>query len=225
MAELFEQFGLLVQQLVAAVGYPGIFLAALLETVFPPLPSELIMPFSGFQVARGDLTFLGAVLAGTLGAVVGAIPMYFIGVWANEHVIRRFIRRYGRYFGISESDLDRVLRVFHKYGEAVVFFGRLIPLVRTLISIPAGMDRMPLRRFVLFTFVGTFIWTGALTYAGVLLGENWEDIITLIDRYQSLMIVLTVVGLVALAGFLVVRHLRTRRRWIWKQQDLPDAEL
>lgn len=223
MAELFEQFGLLVQQLVAAIGYPGIFLAALLETVFPPLPSELIMPFSGFQVARGDLTFLGAVLAGTLGAVAGAIPMYFIGVWADEHLIRRFVRRYGRYLDISESDLDRVLGVFHKYGEAVVFFGRLIPLVRTLISIPAGMDRMPLPRFLGFTFVGAFIWTGVLTYAGVLLGENWEDILILIDSYQGLMIALMVAGLVALAVFLVVRHRRSRRL-VWKRQDLPDAE-
>lgn len=223
MAELFEQFGLLVQQLVAAIGYPGIFLAALLETVFPPLPSELIMPFSGFQVARGDLTFLGAVLAGTLGAVAGAIPMYYLGVWADEHVIRRFVRRFGRYLGISENDLDRVLRVFHRYGEAAIFFGRLIPLIRTLISIPAGMDRMPLPRFLLFTFVGTFIWTGVLTYAGVLLGENWEDVLVIIDRYQGLMIVLTVVGLVALAGFMLYRHARANRRWLPRQEDLPDA--
>jgi len=212
MAELLEQAGNLIQQLIATVGYPGIFLAALLETVFPPLPSELIMPFSGFQVARGDLNFFGAVLAGTLGAVTGAIPMYYLGVWADEHVIRRFLRRYGRYIGVSEADLDRVLRVFHKYGEAVVFFGRLIPLVRTLISIPAGMDRMPLPKFLLFTAVGTAIWTGALTYAGVLLGENWEDVLAIIESYQGVIMVVSAAAVVMVAGLFLLRRTRMRRQ-------------
>ena len=212
MAELLEQAGNLIQQLIAAIGYPGIFLAALLETVFPPLPSELIMPFSGFQVARGDLNFFGAVLAGTLGAVTGAIPMYYLGVWADEHVIRRFLRRYGRYIGVSEADLGRVLRVFHKYGEAVVFFGRLIPLVRTLISIPAGMDRMPLPKFLLFTAVGTAIWTGALTYAGVLLGENWGDVLAIIESYQGVIMVVSAAAVVMVAGLLLLRRSRLRRQ-------------
>lgn len=210
MAELFEQAGNLIQQLVAAIGYPGIFLAALVETVFPPLPSELMMPFSGFQVARGDLNFFGAVLAGTLGAVTGAIPMYYLGVWADEHVIRRFLRRYGRYLGVSEADLERGLRVFHKYGEAVVFFGRLIPLIRTLISIPAGMDQMPLPRFLLFTAAGTAIWTSALTYAGVLLGENWQDVLTLIESYQVVIMVAGGLVLVVAAIFLLLRRARSR---------------
>lgn len=212
MAELIEQAGNLIQQLIAAVGYPGIFLASLLETVFPPLPSELIMPFSGFQVARGDLNFFGAVIAGTLGAVTGAIPMYYIGVWADEHVIRRFLRRYGRYIGVSEADLERVLRVFHQYGEAVVFFGRLIPLIRTLISIPAGMDRMPLPKFLLFTTIGTVIWTGALAYAGVLLGENWEDILALIESYQVVMMAVGAVALLLVILFFLLRRTRAHRQ-------------
>ena len=210
MAELFEQAGLLIQQLVAVLGYPGIFLAALVETVFPPLPSELIMPFSGFQVARGDLNFFGAVLAGTLGAVVGAIPMYYIGVWADEHVIRRFLRRFGRYFGVSEADLNHVLRVFHRHGETVVFFGRLIPLVRSLISIPAGMDRMPLPKFVLFTAAGAGIWTSVLTYAGFLLGENWEDVLTLMASYQGVLMVLGLAVIVVAVGMLLLRRVRSR---------------
>jgi membrane protein DedA with SNARE-associated domain len=205
MAQWFEQAGEFIQQLVAAIGYPGIFLAAFIEAIFPPLPSELVMPFSGFQVARGDLNFWGAVLASTLGAVVGAIPMYYLGRWADAHIIRRFLRRYGRIIGISEAELDRVMRVFSKYGEAVVFFGRLLPLIRTLISIPAGMNRMPLPRFLLFTAAGTFLWMSALTYAGVVLGENWEQVLVFIDRYQG---VLVVVGLGLLLGFmaLVVRR-------------------
>lgn len=212
MTELLEQAGNLIQQLIAAVGYPGIFLAALVETVFPPLPSELMMPFSGFQVARGDLHFFGAVLAGTLGAVVGAIPMYYLGVWADEHVVRRFLRRYGRLIGVSEADLNRVLRVFDRYGEATVFFGRLIPLIRTLISIPAGMARMPLPKFLLFTLLGTAIWTSALTYAGVLLGENWADVLRLIESYQVVIMAAGAVVLVAAAIFLLLRRMRSRRQ-------------
>lgn len=218
MAELFARAGELIQQLVSLLGYPGIALASLLETVFPPLPSELIMPFSGFQVARGDLTFVGVVLAGTLGAVLGAIPMYYLGRWADEAIVRRFLRRYGRYIGVSEADLDRALRVFDRYGEAVVFFGRLIPLIRTLISIPAGMQRMPLPRFLIFTTLGTAIWSGVLAYAGFLMGENWEQILTFMDTYETVMIVLAVVVAVALVAFLIVRHFRQTSAGLRRRQ-------
>lgn len=208
MVELFERAADLIQALVEAIGYPGIFLAALLEAVFPPLPSEFVMPFSGFHVARGDLTFLAAVSASTLGSVAGALITYHVGVWADERVIRRFLRRFGRYFRTTERDLDRALDVFERYGEVIVFVGRLIPLVRTLISIPAGMARMPLPRFVLFTLVGTFLWSAALTYAGVVLGENWEDVLTLIQSYQSMAIVAVILVAVVFALWMLFRRRR-----------------
>src|SRR5215207_7842356 len=115
MAELLEHIGILIQQIVGALGYPGIFLASFAENLFPPIPSELIMPFGGFLVATGQMSFLGIVVSGTVGTVVGAVVIYYIGRWADERVVRQFLRRYGRYFQTSERDLDRALAIFQKY--------------------------------------------------------------------------------------------------------------
>ncbi|MFO7321456.1 MAG: DedA family protein [Chloroflexota bacterium] len=222
MAELFDAIAEAIQQLVSFLGYPGIALASLLEAVFPPLPSELVMPFGGFQVARGDLTFAGVVIAGTLGSLAGAIVVYHFGRWADEALIRRFLRRYGRYFGVSEHDLDRALAIFSRYGEAVVFFGRLIPLIRTLISIPAGMERMPLPRFALFTALGTAIWSALLAGAGYLLGDNWEQLLVWMESYQTFMLVVSAVIGVALVVFLLVRFLRHSNAGNNRRYDRPE---
>lgn len=215
MAEILDKLSILIEDIIAALGYPGITLVMFLENIFPPIPSEIVMPFAGFLVAdNGEMTFPGIVIAGTLGSVLGALVIYYVGVWANDLVIRRFIRRYGRYFTVSEQDLDRALSFFDRYGEAIVFFGRLIPIIRSLISLPAGMKRMPLRRFLLFTALGTAIWTALLSAAGVILKENWEDILTFIDTYQ--MVTLVVVGAAVLV--LVIR-----RYWsVWTHRSHLD---
>mgnify|MGYP002682762455 FL=1 len=215
MAEILDKLSILIEDIIAALGYPGITLVMFLENIFPPIPSEIVMPFAGFLVAdNGEMTFPGIVIAGALGSVLGALVIYYVGVWADDLVIRRFIRRYGRYFTVSEQDLDRALSFFDRYGEAIVFFGRLIPIIRSLISLPAGMKRMPLRRFLLFTALGTAIWTALLSAAGVILKENWEDILTFIDTYQ--MVTLVVVGAAVLV--LVIR-----RYWsVWSQRSHLD---
>jgi len=215
MAEILDKLSILIEDIIAALGYPGITLVMFLENIFPPIPSEIVMPFAGFLVAdNGEMTFPGIVIAGALGSVLGALVIYYVGVWADDLVIRRFIRRYGRYFTVSEQDLDRALSFFDRYGEAIVFFGRLIPIIRSLISLPAGMKRMPLRRFLLFTALGTAIWTALLSAAGVILKENWEDILTFIDTYQ--MVTLVVVGAAVLV--LVIR-----RYWsVWTQRSHLD---
>jgi len=215
MAEILDKLSILIEDIIAALGYPGITLVMFLENIFPPIPSEIVMPFAGFLVAdNGEMTFPGIVIAGALGSVLGALVIYYVGVWANDLVIRRFIRRYGRYFTVSEQDLDRALSFFDRYGEAIVFFGRLIPIIRSLISLPAGMKRMPLRRFLLFTALGTAIWTALLSAAGVILKENWEDILTFIDTYQ--MVTLVVVGAAVLV--LVIR-----RYWsVWTHRSHLD---
>lgn len=215
MAEILDKLSILIEDIIAALGYPGITLVMFLENIFPPIPSEIVMPFAGFLVAdNGEMTFPGIVIAGALGSVLGALVIYYVGVWADDLVIRRFIRRYGRYFTVSEQDLDRALTFFDRYGEAIVFFGRLIPIIRSLISLPAGMKRMPLRRFLLFTALGTAIWTALLSAAGVILKENWEDILTFIDTYQ--MVTLVVVGAAVLV--LVIR-----RYWsVWTHRSHLD---
>lgn len=202
MAELLEQIALLIQTIITAIGYPGISGIMFTESVFPPIPSELVMPFAGFLAGRGELNFIAVWVAGTLGSVLGAVLLYYLGVWAGDAVIRRFIGRYGRWLTLSEGDYDRALRFFSRYGEWVVFFGRCIPIVRSLISLPAGAERMPMPRFLLFTTLGSAIWTGLLTYAGMILGENWKQVIVFMEQYQDLTMlafglfgVLLVVGL------------------------------
>lgn len=207
MAEILDQIRIIIEEIVKTLGYPGITFVMFAENIFPPIPSELVMPFAGFLVANDDLNFIGITIAGTLGSVVGAIVIYYIGVWADEPVIRGFLRRYGRYVMVSEGDLDRVLTLFERYGNTIIFFGRLIPIIRSLISLPAGMNRMPLPRFLVFTTLGAGIWTTVLAAGGVFLGENWEDIMGYVDQYQK--VTLVVLILIA-AGFIVMR-LRERR--------------
>lgn len=155
---------------ISTFGYTGILLTMAIESACIPLPSEIIMPFSGYLVATGQFTMLGVTLAGAIGNVVGSIVAYYAGVWGG----RPFVERYGPYFLVSHHDLDVADRWFARYGEAAVFFSRMLPVVRTFISLPAGIARMNFPRFVLFTFFGALPWCYLLAYVGVKMGEEWE---------------------------------------------------
>lgn len=208
MSEIMDKVQAIITAIITALGYPGIALVMFAENLFPPIPSELVMPFAGFIVGKGEMNLVAVLLAGTIGAVLGALALYYIGMWADETIIRRFIRRYGKFFFISEADIDKTLGFFAKYGEIVVFTGRLIPLVRSLISIPAGMNRMPMGRFLLWTTFGSLIWNGLLTYAGIVLGSQWENVLGLVDRYEKVALGIIAVGLI---WFVVNRVLKVRR--------------
>lgn len=210
MAELMEQVGIWIQQIITAIGYPGIAFVMFAENVFPPIPSELVMPFAGFLVGRGEFNFVAAAAAGTLGAVLGALVLYYLGMWADERIVRRIVRDYGRFLTISEKDLDRTLHIFSRYGHWVVFFGRLIPIIRSLISIPAGMERMPLPKFLLFTTIGSAIWTTLLCYAGVVLGENWENVLGFVKQYERIVLVVLVIITIIIVIWLVLRWRNNR---------------
>ncbi len=197
MSDALESLGSVIQNIIVTLGYPGIFLIMLVENLFPPIPSELVMPFAGFASGQGRMDFWGAVVAGTLGSVVGAIILYFVGQYAGEPLLRVFLRRYGRIWMLSEADLDRSLTFFNRYGYWVVLTARVIPVVRSLISIPAGMGRMPLLPFLALTIVGSAVWTLLLTYAGLVLGENWTVVLDWIKQYQRVVIVILVVAIVA----------------------------
>lgn len=205
MGDVLSNLGDWIKNVIETLGYPGIVLVMALENVFPPIPSELVMPLAGFMANEGTFSLLGVIIAGMIGSVLGALILYYFGAWANELVIRRFIRRWGRYAFISENDLDVSLSFFHRHGEAVIFFGRLIPLVRSLISIPAGMDRMPMPRFLFYTVLGTTIWSGILSYAGWVLKENYEAVAGYVERYQSVVIVLILVGILAFVYLRIVK--------------------
>ena len=157
---------------ISTFGYTGILVTMAIESACIPLPSEIIMPFSGYLVTTGQFTMLGVTLAGAIGNVIGSIVAYYAGVWGG----RPFVERYGPYMLISHKDLDTADRWFARYGEATVFFSRMLPVVRTFISLPAGIARMNFPRFVVFTFFGALPWCYLLAYIGVKMGEKWEHL-------------------------------------------------
>lgn len=202
MTELIDAMASWIQSLITALGLPGIALAMFLETVFPPIPSELIMPLAGYTAARGSIPLPGAILAGTLGAVLGALVLYGLGRILPEDRLRALLARLERWRVVRVSDLDTALAFFRRHGEAVVFFGRLVALVRSLVSIPAGMARMRLGRFVLFTAAGTLIWNLLLGGAGYILGENWERVLIFLAAWEDLILV---AGALAVIVFFIRR--------------------
>ncbi|GIK39732.1 MAG: DedA family protein [Chloroflexota bacterium] len=202
MSKILEQIHLWLEQMIITLGYTGIIVAMFLESLFPPIPSELLMPFAGFLASQGHLSFSGIVLAGTAGSLLGALTLYYLGQYVGEPLIRTFIRRYGHYLFMAERDLNRSLDFFERYSESIVFLGRFIPLVRSLISVPAGMNRMPLGRFVFFTALGSGLWNGLMSYIGVILGENWAELLIFVKQYE----ILVVATLVALILFFVLKR-------------------
>jgi membrane protein DedA with SNARE-associated domain len=155
---------------------------------------------------EGNFTLLGVTIVGIIGSVAGAMVFFALGAWFGEERVRWLIRRYGKFVFISEQDLDRAEAWFDRYGEAVIFFGRMVPLVRSLVSIPAGVSNMNLPRFTLYTAVGTGLWSFLLAYAGYVLGRNWPLVIEWVDQYEKVVIVLLALGLVAF----IVYKVRTR---------------
>jgi len=192
------------------LGYGSIFAAMFLENLFPPIPSELIMPLGGFYVQQGQLQFVPVVLAGLGGTVLGAFPWYGIGCLVNEERLEHWLARHGRWLGISPDDLARSRRWFSRYGSALVFWGRLVPGVRTLISVPAGVEMMPMIPFLVWTTAGSLIWTVLLTAAGLALGESYSRVELWIEPVSRVIKVLLVIA--ALAGVIWIGLRAWRRR-------------
>ena len=160
----------------ATLAYLTICLAMFLENIIPPIPSEIIMPLGGFFVYQQKLNFYFVVFWGFLGTIAGSIPWYYLGRLVNEKRLSNFLDKRGKYLGITSMDLVKSKLWFDKYGVSLVFWGRLIPGIRTLISVPAGMELMPLRKFLVWTSLGSVIWVTVLTYAGFIFGENYPII-------------------------------------------------
>lgn len=174
-------------------GYPGIVLLMLAENIFPPIPSELIMPLAGFVAAQGKLDPALVVLAGTLGSVLGTLPWYYAGRWLGEERLCRFAARHGRWLTFDDKDLGRAIRWFERHGRIAVLIGRLVPTVRTLISLPAGMARMPLVPFLAYSSIGTLLWNAALTASGYLLEANYQRVADYADLVSKIVIGLILV--------------------------------
>ncbi|AXQ21514.1 DedA family protein [Acinetobacter wuhouensis] len=154
------------------LGYLGIALLMFLDNVFPPIPSEVIMPSAGFTAAQGQLSLIGVIVAGSLGSLIAAAALYWIGRKISHDALFRWVNQYGKYLFIKADDVKKALDWFEKYGHRVVFFGRMIPAVRSLISIPAGMSHMPFWKFMTYSMLGTVIWTTFLATVGYYFGNN-----------------------------------------------------
>ena len=190
-------------QLIHELGYVGLVFLTFLENIFPPIPSEIIMPLGGFLVVQGKLTLGGVILAGTVGSLAGGIVLYAMGRQFRQERLRRWTDRYGHWLLLTVEDVDKAFDWFDRHGKWAVFLARLVPGVRSLISIPAGSNKIDLIPFLFYTALGSAIWSAVLAYGGVVLGARYERIGHLMDWVTY--------GMVALVALAVVRWLIKRR--------------
>jgi membrane protein DedA with SNARE-associated domain len=194
-----------VTDLVERLGSPGAGLAVALENLFPPIPSEVILPLAGFAASRGEMSLFAAIAWTTLGSVVGAVTLYYIGVVLGRDRVRAIAARLPL---LKLDDIDRTEAWFARHGGKAVFFGRMIPLFRSLISVPAGVERLPVAMFLLYTTVGSLIWNTVFVMAGYVLGENWHVVESYVGTFQNVVIV---VCALLVSYFAVSRLVRDRR--------------
>ena len=176
--------------IISSWGYLGVGLMMAIESVCIPLPSEIIMPFAGFLVAQGKFTLLGVTLAGALGCLVGSVAAYAVGIYGG----RAFIEKYGGYILISKHDLNLADKFFNKYGSSAIFFSRLLPVIRTFISLPAGIAKMNFTKFVVYTFLGSLPWCFALAYIGKKLGDNWDTLGVYFHKFDFVIVIVILLG-------------------------------
>ena len=188
-----------VQDVIEQLGYLGVALLVVAENVFPPIPSEIVLPFAGFVAQRGSESVVIMILAATVGSVAGALIMYWIAAVIGDDRLHAFTRKFGKWVQIRESDLTKAEEWFDRHAMAAVLIGRCVPLIRSVVSIPAGFRRMKPIPYILYTFIGSLVWNIALVGAGAILGENWERVGGIVAAYQWLIIVAVLVGIARLA--------------------------
>lgn len=191
---------------ISSVGYLGIFFLMILESAMIPIPSEIIMSFSGFLVSTGKFGPILVVLAGSLGNLVGSILTYYFGL----KVGRSFIIRYGKYIFFKKEHLEFTERLFQNYGDKISFVGRLLPVIRTYVSLPAGIGRTNFIKFVFYTLIGSLIWNSILTYVGMQLGNNWKNI----DRYSIYLDIVTICILAGFSAWLILKFKKGRKKQV-----------
>ena len=210
-----------VQDVINQFGYLGVALLVVIENVFPPIPSEIVLPFAGFVAQQGasavnatagaaqsDTTVVGMMIAATVGSVVGALILYFVSAAIGPERLRQFVERFGKWFGVKSSDLVRAEEWFDRRSVVAVLVGRCVPLIRSIVSIPAGFRRMKLMSFVVLTAIGSAVWNIALIGAGAVLGDQWERVGEYVGVFQWLVIAAVLLLLVRF----VVSRLKNRRQ-------------
>ncbi|MFS0756133.1 DedA family protein [Noviherbaspirillum sp. 1P10PC] len=178
-------------QFLSQSGYSGVFALMALENIFPPIPSEMIMPMAGFAAARGELNIVAVLVAGVAGSVVGTLPWYYAGRLYGKERLKNVASRHGRWITVGPDDIEKALDTFQKHGRKAVFFGRLVPAIRTLISVPAGIAKMSMIKYLLYSTAGSLIWTGLLAAAGYLLQAEYQLVAKYVDPVSK-----TIVGII-----------------------------
>lgn len=192
---VLESLGSIIIGIISSTGYLGVFILMALESALIPIPSEVTMPFSGSLVVTGKFSLLMVTIVGAFGNLAGSLAAYALGYWGQENVVRVIIKKYGKYFLISEHEFERAEKWFRNYGEIIVFSSRLLPVVRTFISLPAGIAKMNLKKFVIYTLTGSFLWSLFLAYIGMILGQKWQ-ILEVYFRKFDLVIVLILISII-----------------------------
>lgn len=184
---------------ISTLGYPGIVLTMAIESALIPLPSEIIMPFSGFLVSTGRFDMHLVVLSGALGNVLGSLAAYALGFWGKDRVVHQLVRIWGKWILLTEEDLISAEKLLQKFNDLVVLGSRVVPGIRTVISLPCGIAKLPLRRFIILTFLGSLIWSYFLAWIGFVLGQNWHAIGPYFQKVDAIIVVL----ILASVGFYV----------------------
>lgn len=185
-------------------GYFGVFFLIAIENIFPPIPSEVILLFGGFMTTYSKLSIIGVIIASTLGSLVGALILYYIGKILNKERLKKIVKgKIGKLLRLKEKDIDKADEWFDSKGNKTVFFCRFVPILRSLISIPAGMSEMEMPKFLLYTTVGSAIWNTVLTITGSIVGKNWESIVDIFDKYSHItLIVLIIIFIIAIVIYI-----------------------
>ena len=196
-----------VQDVIESLGYLGVAILVIVENLFPPIPSEIVLPFAGFVAQRGDASVVVMILAATIGSVFGALILYYISWAIGPDRLRHFVVRFGKWFGVKESDLTRAEEWFDRRSTTAVLVGRCVPLIRSIVSIPAGFRRMKIVPFALYTFIGSAVWNIVLIGAGAILGDNWDEVGEYVGIFQY--VVIAVIGLAVIRfAFTLIKRRR-----------------
>ena len=204
ITKIIEILAVFIIGAISMLGYGGVVLMMAIESACIPLPSEIIMPFAGYLVSTGKFSLLGVSLAGAVGCVLGSAIAYWVGIWGG----RPFIEKYGKYILITRHDLDLADRFFQKYGNAAVFISRLLPVIRTFISLPAGIAKMNFPKFISYTFLGSLPFCYLLAYVGKKLGDNWNTLGVYFHKFDLVIGIIILIGVV----WFVKRHLNIRKK-------------
>lgn len=183
-----------INEVMQQLGYIGIAFLMFLDNIFPPIPSELIMPSAGFTASQGDLNIVAVIMAGSCGSILAAVILYWIGRVLNEDRLNNWLQRYGKWIFLKPEDLTKARGWFNQHGKKIVFFGRMVPAARSIISIPAGMAKIPFGLFLLYTSLGTIIWTSILALLGYYLGQNYQKITPWISGASNIILVIIIIA-------------------------------